>query len=329
MVRFRSLSIAALLMAGLVVTGPAVAEPEDLPQSKIRQEMMQPGGPLDEFLQGLGETINKGMEEALAAGRISKDNPEGIRAELGKVMGGILPKAAEFRKTLKEPEHRLKLDLEMLQVAAQAGKPEAALAIIDNWKGEAREMMIVSAAQAMQQVGAEIPASFDPLLKEAETSKDEQVKAFAKRLLEPFFRKPVGMAFPDFPAGKTTIDGQPLTLARFKDKVVLVDFWATWCPPCRAEVPHLVAAYDKFKDKGFEIIGISFDQDRSAFDTYLTEQKMTWPQYFDGKGWENEIGPTYGIQSIPGMYLLGKDGKVVATDLRGNKLEQEIEKLLK
>ena len=110
---------------------------------------------------------------------------------------------------------------------------------------------------------------------------------------------------------------------------VLVDFWATWCPPCRAEVPSIVKAYKEYKDKGFEILGVSFDQDKAEFEKYIKENEMPWPQYFDGKGWENEIGPTYGIQSIPTMYLLDGEGKVVTTDLREGKLEEELKKLLK
>ncbi len=137
-----------------------------------------------------------------------------------------------------------------------------------------------------------------------------------------------GGVFQPFPAGMSTTDGQPLSLERFKGKILLVDFWATWCPPCRAEVPHLVAAYDKYKAKGFEIVGISFDKDRSALDNYLSANKMTWPQYFDGLGWNNKVGKTYGIRSIPSMVLLDGDGKVVSTNLRNGGLERELEKLL-
>jgi peroxiredoxin len=94
-------------------------------------------------------------------------------------------------------------------------------------------------------------------------------------------------------------------------------------------VPNLVKAYEEYNKKGFEIIGISFDESREKFDEYIKENKMPWPQYFDGKGWQNEVGPTYGIQSIPTMYLLDKDGKVITTDLRGGKLEEALAENLK
>lgn len=123
------------------------------------------------------------------------------------------------------------------------------------------------------------------------------------------------------------IKGGKVDLSTMKGKVVLIDFWATWCPPCREEIPNVVAAYKKLHDKGFEIIGISLDQDRGALTKYIKENDMTWPQYFDGKGWENEISTRFGIHGIPAMWLVDKEGNLASTDVRGN-LEAEVEKLL-
>ena len=126
----------------------------------------------------------------------------------------------------------------------------------------------------------------------------------------------------------TALGGAEIDLAKMKGKVVLVDFWATWCGPCVGEMPTVIAAYDKFKDKGFEVVGISLDQDKAALEGFIKEQGMTWPQYFDGKGWQNDIAGKYGIQSIPATFLVGKDGKIVATDLRGPALENKLAELL-
>jgi thiol-disulfide isomerase/thioredoxin len=125
----------------------------------------------------------------------------------------------------------------------------------------------------------------------------------------------------------TATDGSTVDLEKLRNKVVLVDFWATWCGPCVAEVPNVVAAYTKLHDKGFEIVGISFDEDKAKLDTFVKEKGMTWPQFFDGKGWKNEIGQRYGIQSIPRMWLVNKKGMVVDTEAREN-LAQKVEKLL-
>ncbi len=125
------------------------------------------------------------------------------------------------------------------------------------------------------------------------------------------------------------LDGHEVDLAAMKDKVVLVDFWATWCGPCIEEMPNVIAAYEKFHSSGFEVIGISLDQDKEALKSYLESNSMPWPQYFDGKGWENELAGQYGITGIPATFLIGKDGKVAATDLRGPALEEKIAELLK
>jgi thiol-disulfide isomerase/thioredoxin len=122
--------------------------------------------------------------------------------------------------------------------------------------------------------------------------------------------------------------GEDLNLEKYKGKVVLLDFWATWCGPCRADMPHVVQLYKKNKDKGFEIIGVSLDQNRAAFDRYIQANDMAWPQHFDGRGWNNEIAMKYRIRSVPATFLLDRDGKIRYRSIRGKDLEQAVEKLL-
>jgi len=125
----------------------------------------------------------------------------------------------------------------------------------------------------------------------------------------------------------TSVDGKEIDLANMRGKVILVDFWATWCGPCVGEVPNVVKTYNKLHDKGFEIVGISLDQDKSELETFVKEKKMTWVQYFDGNGWKNKIAGRFGIHSIPAMWLIDKKGMVVNTNARQG-LEASVEKLL-
>lgn len=323
--------VAFMVMAALLLCPPVSlwAEPDDISQEQLKEAKMEPEGSILEFLEKENTALSEKIQAKIGDGTINPGDQASMLKELGKEAKGVLERAIELRKTIKEPTQRLILDMEMVTLGSQSGLMQEVIAIIGNWKGDMREAMIITAAQRFQMMKVVMTEDFDVLLKELQASKDPQIVEAADRMLNPFFRNPEGKAFPEFPAGKKTIDGKDLSLARFKGKVLLVDFWATWCPPCRAEVGPLVKVYNKFKDKGFEIVGISFDKERDAFDTFVKENKMEWPHYYDGKGWENEVGPTFGIQSIPSMYLLDAEGKVITNDLREGRLEKELEKILK
>ena len=124
------------------------------------------------------------------------------------------------------------------------------------------------------------------------------------------------------------VDGTEVDLTKLRGQVVLVDFWATWCGPCRAEIPRVVAAYKQFHKDGFEIVGISLDSSKEKLLAFAEEAGMGWPQYFDGKGWENGISSRYGIQAIPTMWLLDKKGLVRFTEMRGEELAANVKRLL-
>lgn len=125
----------------------------------------------------------------------------------------------------------------------------------------------------------------------------------------------------------TALDGRQVDLEKMRGKVVLIDFWATWCGPCIAALPEVKSAYQEFHPKGFEIVGISFDRAEQKLKEFVAKQKMDWPQYFDGKEWANELGQKFGIEAIPTMWLVDKKG--VLRDLSaGDDLSGKIAKLL-
>ena len=126
------------------------------------------------------------------------------------------------------------------------------------------------------------------------------------------------------------LDGKETDLSKMKGKVVLIDFWATWCGPCIAELPNVIKAYEDYNDEGFEIIGISLDnaKDEDKLKAFVKDKKMTWAHAFDGQGWGNALAKKFGITSIPATFLIGKDGKVVASNLRGPALEKAVKKEL-
>lgn len=106
----------------------------------------------------------------------------------------------------------------------------------------------------------------------------------------------------------TALDGREVDLKNYRGKVVLLDFWATWCGPCVAALPTLKKTYEELQKGGLEVIGISFDKDRAKLEAFVKEKEISWPQYFDGKYWDNAIGRKYGIASIPTMWLIDKKG---------------------
>ncbi|SVE59880.1 uncharacterized protein METZ01_LOCUS512734, partial [marine metagenome] len=132
--------------------------------------------------------------------------------------------------------------------------------------------------------------------------------------------QPVKMSF-------DAVDGRKIDLAKLKGKVVLIDFWATWCGPCIAELPNVKKTYTKFHKRGFEIVGISLDSNKDKLTNFVEDNEMPWAQHFDGKGWKNKYAVEFGIQGIPAMWLIDKKGDLVDMKARAG-LEAKVEKLL-
>ncbi len=158
----------------------------------------------------------------------------------------------------------------------------------------------------------------EEVLKKASGDTKEQAQSQLKKLN--LVGKPFELKFTD-------LNGKEQSVKNFAGQVVLVDFWATWCGPCRAALPEVKEIYTKYHAKGFEILAVSFDKEKDTLKKFITEEGMAWPQYFDGLGWENKIGQQYEISSVPTVWLVDKKGNL--RDLNGRQsLAAKIEKLL-
>lgn len=133
---------------------------------------------------------------------------------------------------------------------------------------------------------------------------------------------PVGSEAPDF--SQATPEGRPLSLSSLRGKVVLIDFWASWCKPCRMEMPNVKRVYDQYKARGFEVLGVSLDRDKGAWTQAIAQDGLPWKHVSDLGFWNNAAAQQYGVSSIPYTVLVDRDGKVLGKNLRGPALEAKL-----
>ena len=171
------------------------------------------------------------------------------------------------------------------------------------------------AAAAYEKLGGVLVGSKDVLIKEL----GELMIGSARRLNS--IGSPVKIT-------GTTLEGRPLDWQQYRGKVVLIDFWATWCGPCRAEMPNIKKLYDAYNARGFEVISISMDDDRAALDEYLKSNPMPWTTMFEGNGKQNPTATYYGISELPSTMLVDEKGRVVSLAARGEQLAKLLEEML-
>ncbi|HYG21258.1 MAG TPA: TlpA disulfide reductase family protein [Verrucomicrobiae bacterium] len=254
-----------------------------------------PGPPPGTTLQQELDVLSQGLNAKLAAGTLTQSDVQHVIAQVERLRQNFKPATDEDRASL--------LMIKAMIYVRFLNDP-------------------AGATEALRQVQKEYPATQTAgSAQQAEQSleRDVAVQKIREQL------RP-GLPFPDFEG--QDLEGNPLSIATFKGKVVLVDFWATWCPPCVAEMPNIQRVYQKHKARGFEVLGINLDEDRKALDTFLRRNEIPWPQHWDGKRWESPVAQKYAINALPTSFLLDRNGRILALNLHGPILESAVEMAL-
>jgi peroxiredoxin/Skp family chaperone for outer membrane proteins len=269
-----------------------------------------------------GWFMKKFVFTALIAVILATTGPSTVAAdatvELKALVGKIRDDMADGKTNASDLADDLKQFDELL--ARHPGEKTDAVASIVYMKAMLYDQRLHDPAKAAELI-KQLKVDFQGTEFVAELEKREAAELAAHNIRAALV---VGTKFPDF--NEKDLSGKPLSLANHRGKVVLLDFWATSSASCRAELPFVMSAYNKYHDQGFEIIGISLDQDQAKFTEFTQAMGLAWAQYFDGQGWQNKLAVKYGVEKIPATYLLDREGKIIGKDLRGEALPAAVGK---
>jgi thiol-disulfide isomerase/thioredoxin len=356
-------AVVAWLAAGPAPAQDAQETPQEPPAAEPEEKdpyALPEGGPeeLAKFIRGVLSTPPPNLEartkaiEAMkeAAGKILTSQPDEASAQLAVQIKTMFDRSPEALETLLEQVKKAQMPKLVRQVQGSlfaaklreaAREPgDAGEKKIQEIVGEVKDFLSAaplqpadarlaqSVGQVLEMTGkTELAAEAYTTFAEMFSSSDDPAVAAAAKMLQAIARR-VNLIGNEMTVEGTTLGGEAFDWSQYKGKVVLVDFWATWCGPCVAEVPNMKQIYDDYHDRGFEIIGISLDRSQEPLEKFVEEREIPWTIVYNK---ENPNRPTpeyYGVMAIPTMILVGADGTVVSLRARGEILRQELEKLL-
>ncbi|MEO8766253.1 MAG: TlpA disulfide reductase family protein [Ginsengibacter sp.] len=228
-----------------------------------------------------------------------------------------------YEKAYQDKNKRLMDSLDEVDFNVLAEKRKIVTAFVKDYPRSIRGALAISENYGYYAEAGDVEPLYELL--------DPQVKKSPKgmeikRLIGVYQKVAIGQAAPDIT--QPTPGGALISLSSLRGKYVLLDFWASWCGPCRRENPYIVEAYNRFKDKGFTIFGVSYDSKKDKWKKAIEDDKLTWDQVSDLQGWKNATSDQYGIKAIPSNLLLDKDGKIIAKNLFGRQLTDKLLSLM-
>lgn len=299
----------------MVISEPAL----DMPRTMKRDVLTL-------FLDKGTITINTqdSISNAIVKGSKANDAYEKLNNMLQDVTAQIKTLQKEYRQLYMSKDEEGMKKLEPRFDELEAKEKSITRAYLDKNPASPIALYALNEYAGYEINPTDVEPVFNKLSKKVKRSQAGQ--AFIKRL-NAAKRTAVGQPAIDF--SQTSAEGKPVSLASFRGKYVLVDFWASWCGPCRAENPNVVRAYSKYKEKGFEVLGVSLDDKKDKWLAAIQMDNLSWIHVSDLKGWRNAAAELYSIRAIPQNLLIDPQGVIIAKNLRGEALETKLGEVIK